>query len=50
MPQNAPERRHRESAQPVNTAWQARMAELLDVVHDYSVGGVAAALPGVWAL
>ena len=38
------------NAQPVNTAWQARMAELLDVVHDYSAGGSAAALPVVWAL
>ena len=38
------------NAQPVNTAWQARMAGLLDVVHDYSAGGPAAALPVVWAL
>ena len=38
------------SAQPVNTAWQARMAELLDVVHDYSAGGAAASLPVVWTL
>jgi L-rhamnose mutarotase len=38
------------NAQPVNTAWQARMAELLDVVHDYSADGSAAALPVVWAL
>ena len=37
------------NAQPVNTAWQARMAELLDVVHDYSADGSAAALPVVWA-
>src|SRR5580704_10870213 len=36
--------------QPVNAAWQARMAELLDVVHDYSAGGVDAALPVVWEL
>jgi L-rhamnose mutarotase len=36
--------------QPVNVAWQARMAELLDVVHDYSAGGAAAALPVVWEL
>ena len=35
---------------PVNVAWQARMAELLDVVHDYSAGGAAAALPVVWEL
>jgi L-rhamnose mutarotase len=38
------------SAQPVNTAWQARMAGLLDVVHDYSAGGADAALPVVWEL
>lgn len=36
--------------QPVNAAWQARMAELLDVVHDYSAGGVDAALLVVWEL
>ncbi|MFJ5223375.1 L-rhamnose mutarotase [Streptomyces sp. NPDC088400] len=35
---------------PVNIAWQARMAELLDVVHDYSEGGAAAGLPVVWEL
>ncbi|MFG3052702.1 L-rhamnose mutarotase [Kitasatospora sp. NPDC048239] len=35
---------------PVNIAWQARMAELLDVVHDYSEGGGAAGLPVVWEL
>ncbi|QDQ14928.1 L-rhamnose mutarotase [Streptomyces spectabilis] len=35
---------------PVNTAWQARMAELLDVVHDYSAEGAAAGLPVVWEL
>ncbi|MED7948792.1 L-rhamnose mutarotase [Streptomyces sp. BE20] len=35
---------------PVNIAWQARMAELLDVVHDYSVDGAAAGLPVVWEL
>ncbi|OIJ92762.1 hypothetical protein BIV25_26970 [Streptomyces sp. MUSC 14] len=35
---------------PVNVAWQARMAELLDVVHDYSRGGAAAGLPVVWEL
>jgi L-rhamnose mutarotase len=34
---------------PVNVTWQARMAELLDVVHDYC--GVAdAELPVVWQL
>ncbi|WBO62423.1 L-rhamnose mutarotase [Streptomyces camelliae] len=32
---------------PVNVAWQARMAELLDVVHDYSGEGADAALPVV---
>jgi L-rhamnose mutarotase len=37
-------------AQPANTAWQTRMAELLDVTHDYSAGGAAAALPVVWEL
>ncbi|HEX4787179.1 MAG TPA: L-rhamnose mutarotase [Actinospica sp.] len=35
---------------PVNVTWQARMAELLDVVHDYSAGGAAAGLPEVWRL
>ncbi|MEV7868229.1 L-rhamnose mutarotase [Streptomyces sp. NPDC088124] len=35
---------------PVNIAWQARMAELLDVVHDYSEGGADAGLPVVWEL
>lgn len=35
---------------PVNLAWQARMAELLDVVHDYSADGAAAGLPVVWEL
>jgi L-rhamnose mutarotase len=34
---------------PVNVAWQARMAELLDVVHDYS-GEADAELPVVWQL
>jgi len=38
------------NAQPVDAAWQARMAELLDVIHDYSACGAAAALPVVWAL
>ena len=32
---------------PVNVAWQARMAELLDVVHDYSEAGPSAGLPVV---
>jgi L-rhamnose mutarotase len=35
---------------PVNVAWQARMAELLDIVHDYSRGGADAGLPVVWEL
>jgi L-rhamnose mutarotase len=38
------------SAQPVNRAWQARMADLLEVVHDYSADGAAGALPVVWEL
>jgi len=38
------------SARPVNTAWQARMAELLDVAHDYSASGADSALPVVWEL
>ncbi|SPF02622.1 L-rhamnose mutarotase [Streptomyces sp. MA5143a] len=35
---------------PVNIAWQARMAEILDVVHDYSADGSDASLPVVWEL
>ncbi|WP_035803815.1 L-rhamnose mutarotase [Kitasatospora mediocidica] len=35
---------------PVNIAWQARMGELLDVVHDYSAGGTDAGIPVVWEL
>jgi L-rhamnose mutarotase len=35
---------------PVNVAWQSRMAELLDAVHDYSAQGAAASLPVVWQL
>ncbi|MFC4466538.1 L-rhamnose mutarotase [Streptomyces xiangluensis] len=35
---------------PVNIAWQARMAQLLDVVHDYSSEGAEAGLPVVWEL
>ena len=35
---------------PVNIAWQARMADLLEVVHDYSADGAAAGLPEVWRL
>ena len=37
-------------ALPVNTAWQARMAELLEVTHDYSASGADAGLPVVWEL
>ncbi|MFB7668701.1 L-rhamnose mutarotase [Kitasatospora sp. NPDC056138] len=35
---------------PVNVAWQARMADLLDVVHDYSKDGATAGIPVVWQL
>ena len=35
---------------PVNIAWQARMTELLDVVHDYSADGADASLPVLWEL
>jgi L-rhamnose mutarotase len=35
---------------PVNIAWQTRMAELLDTVHDYSPPGAGAGLPVVWQL
>ncbi|MET9670013.1 L-rhamnose mutarotase [Streptomyces sp. NPDC006475] len=35
---------------PVNIAWQARMADLLDVVHDYTADGAGAGLPVVWEL
>ncbi|MFJ3582990.1 L-rhamnose mutarotase [Streptomyces sp. NPDC090127] len=35
---------------PVNVAWQARMADLLDVAHDYSADGTDAGLPVVWEL
>ncbi|MEU3481820.1 L-rhamnose mutarotase [Streptomyces sp. NPDC033753] len=35
---------------PVNIAWQAEMAELLDTVHDYSPAGAGAELPVVWQL
>ncbi|TVZ02681.1 L-rhamnose mutarotase [Trebonia kvetii] len=38
------------AASPVNAAWQARMAELLDTPHDYSAAGGDAALPVVWRL
>ncbi len=35
---------------PANAVWQARMAELLETVHDYSADGEAATLPVVWQL
>ncbi|MFI6684593.1 L-rhamnose mutarotase [Streptomyces sp. NPDC050485] len=35
---------------PANVAWQVRMGELLDVVHDYSSEGAGAGLPVVWEL
>lgn len=35
---------------PVNVSWQARMAELLDVPHDYAPSGTDAGLPVVWEL
>ena len=35
---------------PVNVAWQARMAELLQAPHDYSAAGGDAVLPVVWRL
>ncbi|MFB6836448.1 L-rhamnose mutarotase [Streptomyces sp. NPDC056361] len=35
---------------PVNVGWQARMADLLDVTHDYSELGAGAGLPVVWQL
>ncbi|WP_328907258.1 L-rhamnose mutarotase [Streptomyces sp. NBC_00234] len=35
---------------PVNVAWQARMDELLDVVHDYTSDGAGAGLPVAWEL
>ncbi|MFD7013721.1 L-rhamnose mutarotase [Streptomyces sp. NPDC059161] len=35
---------------PVNIAWQARMAALLDVAHDYSEQGAEASLPVAWEL
>jgi L-rhamnose mutarotase len=38
------------AASPVNTAWQERMAELLDTPHDYSAAGGDAVLPVVWQL
>ena len=39
---------HREvPKEPVDIAWQARTAQLPDVVHDYSDEGAAAGLPVV---
>lgn len=38
------------AANPVNIAWQARMADLLAAAHSYSADGAAAALPVVWQL
>ncbi len=38
------------AADPVNTVWQARMAELLETPHDYSEAGGEAVLPVVWQL
>jgi L-rhamnose mutarotase len=35
---------------PVNVAWQARMARMQEVTHDYSADGAAAGLPVVWDL
>jgi L-rhamnose mutarotase len=35
---------------PVNIAWQERMTDYLDVVHDYSADGAASTLPVVWRL
>lgn len=35
---------------PANIVWQARMAQYLDVVHDYSAKGADASLPVVWEL
>jgi L-rhamnose mutarotase len=35
---------------PVNVTWQARMDELLEVVHDYGAAGAEATLPVVWRL
>jgi L-rhamnose mutarotase len=36
---------------PVNVAWQRRMADLLEVAHDYTAGeGTSSALPIVWQL
>lgn len=35
---------------PVNIAWQERMTDYLDVVHDYSADGAGSTLPVVWRL
>lgn len=34
----------------VNVLWQRRMAEFLEVTHDYSTDGADATLPAVWRL
>ena len=38
------------AALPVNIAWQARMAELLEQVHEYGDEGADAGLKVVWEL
>ena len=45
-----PGRARQLARQPVNVAWQERMAELLETVHDYTAGGGDAVLPAVWRL
>jgi L-rhamnose mutarotase len=35
---------------PVNRTWQSRMADYLEIVHDYSASGAASGLPVVWEL
>jgi L-rhamnose mutarotase len=35
---------------PVNVGWQARMATMQEVTHDYSRAGTDAGLPVVWEL
>ncbi|MFL6073885.1 MAG: L-rhamnose mutarotase [Mycobacteriales bacterium] len=35
---------------PVNIAWQARMANYLDIPHDYSTDGSDKGLPTIWTL
>lgn len=36
--------------QPVNKAWQERMATMQEVTHDYSASGSESVLPQVWDL